>query len=101
LLELLSLRDVARRKPHTLSVGQLQRVALARALLRQPSVLLVDEPTASLDDEACGAVLSLLDHSARQAGATLLIASHDARVHAAMPEALVLTLPRAAQSIAA
>ena len=51
-LEALGVNDLAQRKPGQLSGGQAQRVALARAVLLKPQVILADEPTASLDDEA-------------------------------------------------
>jgi putative ABC transport system ATP-binding protein len=88
----LGVAALADRKPAQLSVGQAQRVALARALLNQPRVLLVDEPTASLDDAACGAALALLQQGAAKSGATLVIATHDARVVQALPEAQALAL---------
>lgn len=89
-LEALELGALAARKPSQLSGGQAQRVALARALLLRPPVLLVDEPTASLDDAACAAALDLLQQGAAQTGATLVIATHDARVVRALPQALTL-----------
>ncbi|MBK7548656.1 MAG: ATP-binding cassette domain-containing protein [Rhodoferax sp.] len=70
------------RKPGQLSGGQAQRVALARAVLLQPHVILADEPTASLDDEAAQVALQLLRRSAQRCHGTLVIASHDARVAA-------------------
>ena len=72
--------DLAGRKPHQLSGGQAQRVALARAVLLQPELLLADEPTASLDDEAAADALALLQTSAAACGASLVIATHDQRV---------------------
>ena len=90
----LDLTALASRKPSQLSGGQAQRVALARALLLQPRVLLVDEPTASLDDEACGAALDLLQRCAAGAGATLVVSTHDARVLQALPDAQTLRLAR-------
>lgn len=86
----LELGALAARRPSQLSGGQAQRVALARALLLRPPVVLVDEPTASLDDDACNAALALLHQSAAQTGATLVIATHDARVVNALPAAQVL-----------
>lgn len=64
----------------TLSRGQMQRVAVARALIARPVLLIADEPTASLDDEAGTQVAELLLELAQEAGATLLVASHDARL---------------------
>ena len=93
-LAALDLSALADRKPSQLSGGQAQRVALARALLLQPRVLLVDEPTASLDDGACTAALDLLQRCAAGAGATLVVSTHDARVVQALPSAQTLQLAR-------
>lgn len=78
------LADMAGRKPHQLSGGQAQRVALARAVLLRPQVLLADEPTASLDDANASAALGLLQSTAAACGASLVIATHDQRVEAAL-----------------
>ncbi len=72
--------ELADRLPAQLSGGQAQRVALARAVLMQPRVIAADEPTASLDDDAAREALQLLRSTAQQCGATLVIATHDARV---------------------
>ena len=80
--------DLAERKPSQLSGGQAQRVALARAVLMQPAVILADEPTASLDDEACHAAVSLLIDTTQQLQATLVIATHDSRIKKHLEAAL-------------
>lgn len=79
-LEFLGIAELAQRKPSELSGGQAQRVALARAVLLNPKVILADEPTASLDDDNAHAALNLLQATAKRLNATLLIATHDARV---------------------
>ena len=79
-LQALDVLALARRLPAQLSGGQAQRVALARAVLMNPQVLLADEPSASLDDEAAAAALALLLDTARAESATLVIATHDARI---------------------
>ena len=84
-LATLGVQDLARRKPSQLSGGQAQRVALARAVLMRPQVILADEPTASLDDASAEAAVGLLLDTARREGATLVIATHDARVAALIP----------------
>ena len=72
----LGLKDAGRRAA-VLSRGEQQRVALARALILRPSILLADEPTASLDQASATLVTDLLFDVARQHQATLIIASHD------------------------
>jgi putative ABC transport system ATP-binding protein len=79
-LDALGVADLAQRLPSQLSGGQAQRVALARAVLMRPRVLLADEPTASLDDHNAADAVHLLWATAQSLGATLVIATHDARV---------------------
>lgn len=81
-LSALGVQELAQRKPAQLSGGQAQRVALARAVLLQPKVILADEPTANLDDDAARQAVELLQATAKHQGATLVIATHDARVAA-------------------
>jgi putative ABC transport system ATP-binding protein len=73
------LADRARSRPHQLSHGQAQRVAVARAVMNRPQLLIADEPTSNLDDAHCAAALDLLETQAAECGATLVIATHDAR----------------------
>lgn len=80
LLESLGLGAFLHRKPHALSQGQMQRVGVARALVHRPAVILADEPTSALDDAACAATLGLLQAHAKEAGAQLVVASHDGRI---------------------
>lgn len=75
-------------KPAALSGGQAQRVAVARACMRQPKVVLADEPTAHLDDDHAHRALVWLDQAAQACGATLLVATHDARCRQHWPDAL-------------
>ncbi|ROZ75356.1 ABC transporter ATP-binding protein [Ramlibacter sp. WS9] len=91
-LDQLGVGDLANRRPSQLSGGQAQRVALARSILMAPKVILADEPTASLDDESARTGLKLLEDCARRCNATLVIATHDRRVHEAMPTATVYQL---------
>ena len=63
--------------PDRLSGGEQQRVAIARALAHEPDLVLADEPTGNLDFETGRQVLDLLDRLVRQAGRTMLVATHD------------------------
>lgn len=92
LLQALGLADKAGSKPHQLSQGQQQRVAIARALFNRPALLLADEPTANLDDASCAAAIQLLMAQAADIGASLVIATHDARVLSALPQAKIMRL---------
>ena len=73
-LDLLALLD---RPTGKLSAGQKTRVALAKALTNRPELLLLDEPTASLDPDTADVIRSYLERYQRSSGATLLLASHN------------------------
>ena len=80
LLEQVGLRDRAATYPDKLSGGEQQRVAIARALLHEPKLVLADEPTGNLDDETGEKVLRLLLRLTREAGKTLVMATHSAEI---------------------
>jgi len=98
-LNALGVAELANRLPSQLSGGQAQRVALARAVLMQPKVLLVDEPTASLDDQAASDAVTLLLSTAHANGATLVIATHDARVEAVINQQSLLGASQSMQRL--
>ena len=66
--------------PSELSGGQQQRVAIARALVKEPTVLLADEPTGSLDEATRDEIMDLLEGVWRERGLTLVIVTHDSAV---------------------
>jgi ABC-type polar amino acid transport system ATPase subunit len=76
LLDLLGVGERAAALPHQLSGGQAQRVAIARALAMDPPVLLMDEPTASLDPARRDELAATLAQLAAQ-GRTILVSTHD------------------------
>ena len=92
-LEDLAVAEFGDARPSTLSHGQAQRVALARAVVNRPDVLLADEPTSSLDDESCERVAALIDAEAARNGATLVVATHDARLRDRFDQRLALDTP--------
>jgi ABC-type lipoprotein export system ATPase subunit len=80
LLGALGLDEHGHKLPRQLSQGQQQRVAIARALVNRPALILADEPTSSLDDTNTDQVIGLLERTAGQEGAALLIVTHDNRL---------------------
>jgi ABC-type lipoprotein export system ATPase subunit len=79
-LTALQIQNKAHKFPRNLAQGEAQRVAIARAVLNRPRIVLADEPTSALDDANCNAAIDLLFAQAREHGATLIVATHDARI---------------------
>ena len=94
LLDRVGLSDHADRYPWQLSGGQQQRVAIARALVRQPMMLLGDEPTGSLDRETGADTLALLLELVRERGAGLILVTHDPLIAETVDRRLELTSGR-------
>ena len=77
LMEKLNLTNFKSRKTGELSSGQKNRVSLAKALINDPEILLLDEPTASLDPDVADYIRSFIEDYASTKGATILLASHN------------------------
>src|SRR5271168_1317248 len=79
-LEAVGLGDRLRHVPGELSGGQQQRVAIARALVKEPKVLLADEPTGNLDEDTRDEIIGLLEVMWREHGLTMVLVTHDSTV---------------------
>ena len=79
-LETVGLGDRLRHVPGELSGGQQQRVAIARALVKEPKVLLADEPTGNLDEDTRDEIIGLLETMWRERGLTMVLVTHDSTV---------------------
>ena len=77
LLDAVGLAERAAHRPSRLSGGERQRVAIARALVNRPKLLLADEPTGNLDDDAATMVIELLEAVRREHACTLVMVTHN------------------------
>ena len=80
IVEKVGLSDQSKKRPSQLSGGQCQRVAIARALVKDPPLILADEPTANLDTENSLQILELMRELNRQYKAAVVFSTHDEKV---------------------
>jgi putative ABC transport system ATP-binding protein len=91
LLDLVGLTGRRTHRPDELSGGEQQRVAIARALIRNPDIILADEPTGNLDSKTGAGVLELLRESAARYEQTILMVTHDPRAAATADRVIFLS----------
>jgi putative ABC transport system ATP-binding protein len=80
ILSEVGLGEMAERRPTELSGGQQQRVAIARALVKNPTLVLADEPTANLDSGTAGEIIDLMQAMNEKHGTTFVFSTHDPMV---------------------
>ena len=80
LLDHIGLADKKNHQPNQLSQGEQQRMSIALAVLKNPDLILADEPTSSLDDTNCYKIAQLLEEQAQSTNAQLIIITHDSRL---------------------
>ncbi|WP_260258689.1 ABC transporter ATP-binding protein [Vibrio intestinalis] len=80
MLDMVGLQDYIHHRPDNLSGGQQQRVAIARAMVHHPSVVIADEPTASLDSKTANLVVDIMRDLGHEMNTTFVIATHDSRM---------------------
>ncbi|CAH6867795.1 Lipoprotein-releasing system ATP-binding protein LolD [Vibrio chagasii] len=80
MLERVGLGEYIHHRPDNLSGGQQQRVAIARALIHNPSLVIADEPTASLDSYTANLVIDIMKELGHEMGTTFIVATHDPRM---------------------
>jgi putative ABC transport system ATP-binding protein len=74
------LKGLENRRPNELSGGEKQRVAIARALVKEPKIILADEPTANLDSETAQDVIQNMVKMNRELGTTFIFSTHDPQI---------------------
>ena len=90
IIEIVGLADMADRFPRELSGGQEQRVAIARALVKNPLVVLADEPTANLDSEMSEDIISVMQKMNEEIHTTFIFSTHDRLVEKHAKRVIIL-----------
>ena len=80
ILEEVGLKGLESRRPNELSGGEKQRVAIARALVKEPKIVLADEPTANLDSENAAGIVNIMRKMNKELGTTFIFSTHDPAV---------------------
>jgi len=89
-LDAVGLVEQARQRPNELSGGQKQRVAIARALVKEPTIVLADEPTANLDTATGAAIIALMQRMQAELRTTFIFSTHDPQLMAHAEETFVI-----------